>query len=236
MAKKVLTTRRAMDKAVTRAKKAAPRPRVVAIAEIVPSPLPPDALDAYAADSALQQAEPAALARLDALAHEMLRLDLKAHDLGVELEQTATALRALREKDVPDAMAALSLPRHNIANANGEYIEVARKVYAKFPDADKFPERARVARDYLIKQKHGSIIKQSITIEFDATDTKAVKRVIKELMKKNPRRIITERVAVNSRTLAKLVRTELDAGRTMQLELIGAHSVVEATLHRPEKK
>lgn len=192
----------------------------------------------YADDAAdTSKHDEKALVNLNRLAIQFIDQERKIADLETQLKNEKEKFTRLSEIDIPKEMRLLELESFPIPKRNdGAELELKERTFASFPKMDEEPEKALVATKWLLKNKHGSVLRQNVNIEFSVEDNKKVDALIGQLIKKYKGASITRKVSVHASTLAKLVRTLRASGEAPPLETLGATVKDVVSIKRPKQK
>ena len=110
-----------------------------------------------------QEADAKELAAISALAEVQLQREAVVDDLMERLKVAKAELRQVKETDLPDAMAAVSMASFTLTS--GAKITIKDNFYASIPAA-----RKPMCADWLCDNGQSALVKQDFHIPFDATD------------------------------------------------------------------
>lgn len=172
--------------------------------------------------------------RAVALAREMHELSLEVEDLEERAAKKKKRYEEVRSKELPDLFSDNGMKSLTLA-AEGNYPELVctAKPYYHANIASDWEDEAREAGFKWLSEHEGeSLIKRTIIIELDRGDVAKAERIKKGLEKAGI--AFQEKMFVAWASLTSWVKTEVEAGRPVELSTIGAvvGSVVEV---KPKK-
>lgn len=162
------------------------------------------------------------LAQVSELANLQLSLEAAVADLEAKLEAKAKELRRVSEITLPQAMMAAGIEETKLAN--GARISIKKDMSISVPK-HKLPAICA----WLVANNFDDIIKKDVSIPLGkGTDPKLIERLRKGIEKLGL--VYAEEEGVNSSTLKALLKEQIEAGKTIQLEDFGAYSYTKAVI------
>jgi hypothetical protein len=183
------------------------------------------------------------LFRVRELAEEQLALERKIHNTEEILGLAKDRLHEMRTKTLPDAMREIGLSSFTMTD--GSEVSIDKMYFASIPSDDviekaKTPEEADALRmrrvdalRWLRDKGHGDLIKNTFRVVFGKGQDKAADALTKTL---NTRRLeYTRNEGVHPMTLRAFVREQIEKGRTIASDLLGA-TVLDMAKITPKKE
>jgi hypothetical protein len=185
--------------------------------EVEPAPVPTDA----------------ALRKISVLADRYLMLECDIADLADALAKKQAALKAVREVDLPTAMAEAGTRRFDLTD--GSVVKLEEGVGAHITEANK-PK----AHAWLEDHGHGAIVKHQITILFGKGEEDWAKKFIRDCKQRKKQLNLERKDSVHSQTLGKFIRDQAEQAKQDQVslsirvpyDLFGVHEYRYATVER----
>jgi hypothetical protein len=187
-------------------------------------------LDQMFSDAVAQsQAPPSdvALKTVSELAKIQLEIEDEIAGLNAALENANDRLTQVKTKDLPDAMIALGCKAYTLVD--GSTIKIEPKYGASISD-----ERREPAHAWLRANKHGDLIKNVVTISLGKGEDEKAAKIVAWLKKKEIDH--EQKEAVHPMTLKAFVREQLEASKTIPMDLFGAHVVDVAKIEMKKEK
>lgn len=164
----------------------------------------------------------AALKGLHKLATQQINLENTIAGMEETLKITKKDLEKLATITIPSAMDEIGIPMFK--TSDGYTVEIKPFVSASISEARK-PK----AHAWLIKNKHGDLIKRVMAVGI-GRDAKLAKEVEKFLKSKKVN--FDTKEAVHPGTLKAFVREQVEAGKPFPLELFGAFMGQKSTISK----
>lgn len=175
------------------------------------------AIDPYAEFRADEAPKEKAFARLDELVKKLTKAEQDVVDAEVALKAAQKRLQQLDEFDIPEYMDELELKE--FTNRAGIKIEAKSTVYASIGN------RKAKAFAWLIKHKHGGLIKRNVTVAFNTAQAEDAKALFKELDGREG--LVTagikQEMKVEAASLTAFVRKQLKAGNEVPVDIFGIY-------------
>lgn len=162
--------------------------------------------------------------RKHAAQQRMVMKDIE--DLNAQLATKSEELRRLSEVDLPTAM--LSCGLQSFVMQDGASVAIEVNTVASIPK-DQLPG----ALKWLETNKHGSIIKRTVQLEFGKGEDKLAKKLLAFIKKNFRKQKLTDKRGVNHQTLGAFVREQLRQGATVPTDLLGVHTITRAVITTP---
>lgn len=158
-----------------------------------------------------------AFAKLSELVKKLTQAEQDVLDAQVALKKAQERLRQLDEFDIPEYMDELELKE--FTNKAGIKIEANSTVYASIGN------RKAAAYAWLIKHKHGGLIKRNVTVAFNTAQAKDAKALFEELNERDG--LVTagikQDMKVEAASLTAFVRKQLKAGNEVPHDIFGIY-------------
>lgn len=175
------------------------------------------AVDPYAEFRADDTPKEKAFAKLDELVKQLTQAEKDVAEAQVALKKAQEKLRQLDEFDIPEYMDELALKE--FTNVAGIKIEAKSTVYASIGN------RKAAAYAWLIKNKHGGIIKRNVTVAFNTSQAEDAKALFEELNGREG--LVTagvkQEMKVEAASLTAFVRKQLKAGNEVPADIFGIY-------------
>ncbi len=155
------------------------------------------------------------------LARDLLNAESDIDQAETNLKVLCERARVLREETLVCAMQELDV--QSLTLSDGGSISLKQAVYASIPK-----DRRDEAYTWLEEHKHGGIIKTEVTAVFGKNELKAA-NLLRTLCEEHNWDAEMSRT-VHAGTLKAWVKAELEAGRSMPVDLFGVRSVTEANV------
>ena len=155
-----------------------------------------------------------ALAALNSLARDHVRMEARVAALDEELKKAKEQLRLLSEVQIPEQLKELNLT--TVTTGDGIKLELSNAVRAnikKEHEADAFK--------YLNETGNGNLIKRSFTIEFGKDEESWAKKFQADLNKRKKPLNVKLKRAVHPGTLTAFIKGELEKGVNIPMETFG---------------
>ena len=183
--------------------------------------------------------------KLDTLkghARRQVEIEDEIEALNAQLDARNKELNELRTKTLPLAFGALQLTSITVGNTT---VRVETGVDARMPNAEKEPEKRKLAMQWLIDNKHQGVIKVSLDIAFAKGDWDTAKKVA-DLLKDGDRlsaalgepvdampAVLSE--SVHAQTYKALMKTLLmGENKIVPEETLGVFRYTYTVIDRPE--
>lgn len=144
------------------------------------------------------------------------RLEAEIEEMELELKKKREEHRRVSQNVLPELMDNAS--QRKLETTDGIEINVSEKVRAHIPK-----DRKTEAHKYLEDNGHGSLIKRQFVIDFDRDEEAWARKFEADLKKRKKQLRVARTDQVHPQTLEKFVRTALDEGRDIPLDLFGVH-------------
>lgn len=161
------------------------------------------------------------LTRLSQLADELAASEEKVATLSADLKAAQAEVQALQEKRIPELMDALGM--QEFKTKSGLKVSVTDKLSAK-----KLTERHQAALQWLRDNGQGGMIKTLVGIPFTAGSEGDADTLVEQLSGEGY--AATKGMEVHHSTLAAAVKSMLEAGVDVPMELLGAYQRRVATI------
>lgn len=158
---------------------------------------------------------------ITALAQEQLRLEKELKQAEEHVANVSRRLFKVQQVDLPDAMAAAGCRAFTLTS--GQSIKVEDGISATLTEP-----RRQAACDWLKENGFGDIVKEQLALEFDRGQEAQVQQVVEYLV--GIGYVPAVKTTVNTGTLKALIREQLEAGREIPLDLLGAHQWKKAKI------
>lgn len=156
------------------------------------------------------------LGRLAELAKDQFAAEQEVAEADAALKAAKAKLRDIAERDIPELMATIGVSE--FSTTSGLKIKIRRVIRASIPVA-KRPTAYRWLDDH----GEGGMIKRSVLVGFNRDQQDEARSLLDDLRKKFEN--VREDQKVEPSTLRAWIREQLDAGKTIPMELFGAQEV-----------
>ena len=175
------------------------------------------AIDPYAEFRADDTPKAEAFAKLDELVKKLTQAETDVAEAEAALKKAQERRKQLDEFDIPEHMDELGLKE--FTNKLGIKIEAGSTVYASIGN------RKAKAHAWLIKNKHGGLIKRNVTVAFNTAQAKDAKALFEELNEREG--LVTagvkQEMKVEAASLTAFVRRQLKAGNEVPADIFGIY-------------
>lgn len=163
------------------------------------------------------------LTRLSQLADELADAEAKVATLSADLKAAQAEVQALQEKRIPELMDSLGMAEFK--TKAGWKVTVTDKLSAK-----KLTEKHQAALQWLRDHGQGGMIKTLVGVPFVAGSESSADTLLEQLAGEGY--IAAKSVEVHHSTLAAAVKSMLESGVDVPMELLGAYQRKVATITR----
>lgn len=157
-----------------------------------------------------------AFKKLDKLLKSLVQATKKVAEAEQVLKDAQAKHRQLDEFDIPNYMDSIGLKE--FTNRRGIKIEACTTIRASI-GKNKVPALA-----WLIKNKHGAVIKRTVAIAFNVTQGAEAAKLLKEMTKRNIGAGVRQEMKVEAATVTALVRKRLKAGKKVPADIFNVYS------------
>ena len=182
--------------------------------------------DIFAGFRADEAPKAEAFAKLDELVKQLTQAEADVAEAQAALKQAQERVRQLDEFDIPEHMDSLGLKE--FTNRAGIKIEAVSTIRASIGD------RKAQAFAWLIKNKHGGLIKRNVVVAFNTTQAKDAQALLKELQERDALNAagVKGEMRVEAASLTAFVRKQLKAGKAVPHDIFGIfdHRSTKVTL------
>ena len=155
------------------------------------------------------------------LARSLLAAEQAEQKAEQALKDAAALTRTIREETLPCAMQELGVEKLTLKN--GAVLTLKPEVYCAIPKDSQDEAFA-----WLIKHKHGGLIKTEVSALFGKGQLKQANAMLKLLRKAKANPEWTR--SVHAGTLKAFLREQIEAKQPIPMSLFGARSVFEVTV------
>jgi hypothetical protein len=181
------------------------------------------------AEAAIQVSD-AGLKRISDLANQQMATEDEIQELNEQLGEKQKRLRQISEIDLPLAMEEVGLKEFSLIA--GEKVSIYHGVKASIP---KIKEMEAFA--WLKYHRAGSLIKNQVIVTFSMKQDAFANKFIRDLRRRKIQPQGWEnKKTVHPQSLTAFVRTQLEEGREIPLDLLGVFQYDQARITRPKNK
>lgn len=155
------------------------------------------------------------------LAFRQRTLQNKIEQMEQQIKTLQRDLKQVQEKDLPEALLAAGCRKYVLSD--GTSVEVKDGISASLSE-----ERRVAACDWLKENGYGDIVKEDVGVSFGRGEEKKASELVHALAASGLP--VTRKTNVNTSTLKALIREELERGKDMPLDLLGAHRWTKAVI------
>lgn len=178
--------------------------------------------------SEFQQSAPSAgdMASLSSLAHDLYLAETELAEAEKKVAAAKKRVMRIADEQIPELMAQIGIAE--FTTSAGIKLSIKDVVRASIPVARR-PE----AHNWLKERGHGDMVKRTVLVAFARGEEERAAKLQEELTKKG--HTVKDEEKVESATLRKFVREQLEAGEMIPLDLFGAAKFQQAKItSRPE--
>lgn len=168
----------------------------------------------FAEDAATNQDD--VLGKISKLADNMHALDKEIAEKNLELKKTIDARRQIAEEQLPELFAEVGISE--IKTKSGLPLKLTNKVHTNIAK-DRKPK----AIAWLDENGQGGMVKRKVVIDFDKTQEKKVKALLRLIGKGWPNH--RTELDVHSSTVKAFVKKRLESGENIPKDIFGIHCV-----------
>lgn len=163
------------------------------------------------------------LSLITQLANRQLELEDEVATIEEQLKLKKQELRAVAEKDLPEAL--LNEGVEQIKLENGRVISIKTSYHASIPEA-----RKGEAFGWLRANGYDGIIKRDVIAKFGKGEDDLAGALFNYLRKKLPNVEVTDKETVHASTLKAFVKERIEEGENIPMEAFGVFVVTEAKI------
>ena len=159
------------------------------------------------------------LERVRAVARQVRELEVAREELEERLSDIKNRLKMLTERDLVKLMGEANMTSFALdREGNSPPVTFDKMTYY----SAKIPEEKEVAAfNWLHDQGHGDLVKTEIKLSFGMSEREQAERLEKALADKNYD--YNSKLAVHPATLKAFVKSEVESGHAIPLDLFGVH-------------
>lgn len=165
------------------------------------------------------------------LAAEAVLLEQRIANGNALLEQLSAKLRDLLEQKIPSKLQELGV--QSLKLEDGSVLEAKEIVRASLPSD---PDRQRQALEWLREHNHADLIKNVVQASFGKGEDELADRAMQALMQATNGQNVDRKMTVHPQTLAAFVREQLEKGKPIPLDTLGAYVTVVAKIKKAKKE
>jgi len=170
-------------------------------------------------DDAKIEITPKTLEHLTGLAHRQEECEREVVRCEARLKDAQKALKEVSEYEIPKALDELGL--QDFTTSDGLFIEVAESLRVSLPGREN--ENRAKAMDYLDTLGLGSIIKNTVSVQFGKGEEDAAKELVSELEEDERGLNVTQDMNVHAATLKKNLKDLMEQGKEVDLSLFNGY-------------
>lgn len=167
--------------------------------------------------------------QLEALVDQQLRAEQAVEAAEQALGVAKEKLRQLSEVQIPAHLDQMKM--QDFTRQDGLKVKIQEKVYASLPK-----DRAAAGCTWLAAHGAQHLIKTQVKVEFAAGDAKKAAKLADSLRKRKNALEAEMAVTVNPQSLAAWVRSQLEEGAEVDLDLLGVHRKRVSVVELPKAK
>lgn len=169
------------------------------------------------------------LARLSALAEELVEAERKVIEAEEGLKKAQEVVRGLSEKTIPELMEKLGIETFTTTSGLKVKVKDALRVSTKKENRDE-------ALDWLEDNGHGALVKRKIAVEFGREPEEQKKAAALRKWLATKKFVTLEERKVEPSTLKAFIARELEAGHEVPLDVFGAVQLKETKVDTDTKE
>ncbi len=157
------------------------------------------------------------MARIEGLAQEQLDAQARVEVLELQLAEAKAAMVLVSEKKLPNLLEEAQLGKSKIVTPGGLVIKLSEAIRGSIPKGHEDE-----AHKWLEDNDNGGLIKRTVTIDFNKDQESWAAKFMRDCaQRKKPLNLKIKR-AVHAGTLKAFIKTSLEAGVPIPLDVFGA--------------
>lgn len=165
------------------------------------------------------------------MAAEAVLLEQRIERGNALLGDLQTQLRQLLEQRLPAKLQELGVK--SLKLEDGSVVEANEIVRASIPSD---PEKQQAALNWLRSNNHEDLIKNVVEAKFGKGEDELADRAMQALMTATNGQNVNRKMTVHPQTLAAFVREQLEKGKPIPLDVLGAYVTTVAKIKRAKKE
>lgn len=165
------------------------------------------------------------------MVQEAVVLETRIENGNVLLGELGVKLKLLLEQRIPAKLAELGVK--SLKLEDGSSVEVKDVIRASIP---KDPDKEAAAFNWLRDNGHEDLIKNTLTASFGKGEHELAERAATALMAATNGQGVERKMTVHAQTLGAFVREQLEKGKPVPLDTLGAFISTVAKIKRVKEK
>ncbi len=156
------------------------------------------------------------MARLEGLAREQLDAEALVETMELRLSEAKAALKAVKERKLPDLIEEAQLGESSIVTPNGIEIKLSTVIRGSIPKGNEAP-----AFQWLEDNNNGNLIKRLFVIDFGKGDEAWANKFERDLRQRKRPLNVKRSKGVHAGTLQSFVKKALEDGVNIPMDVFG---------------